>query len=161
TAEILAEIFKTEPDWNRLPRSTPRSIRRLLRRCLQKDQKVRLHDIADARIEIQDALTGIDEETSTTTKASPKRQMGAFAATLAIFLIVAASVFWSRSQPDIPQQTWSGTRLGGPPIAYGPRISPDGKLLAFIALINGQSQVGVMNPVSGNWNLLTHEQNAG
>jgi hypothetical protein len=161
TAEILAEIFKTEPDWNRLPSSTPTSIRRLLRRCLQKDQKLRLHDIADARIEIQEALTGIDEETSTTTKASPKRRMAAFAATLAILLIVAAIVFWSRSRLDIPQQTWSGTRLGGPPIAYGPRISPDGKLLAFIALINGQSQVGVMNPVSGNWNLLTHEQNAG
>ena len=35
---------------------TPPGIRRLLRRCLEKDPKRRLHDMADARIEIEDAL---------------------------------------------------------------------------------------------------------
>ena len=31
--EILAEIFKTDPDWTRLPANTPPAIRLLLRRC--------------------------------------------------------------------------------------------------------------------------------
>jgi serine/threonine-protein kinase len=35
--EILAEVLKTEPDWRRLPAQTPEGIRRLLRRCLQKE----------------------------------------------------------------------------------------------------------------------------
>jgi len=35
-SEILAEVLKSEPDWNRLPGETPESIRRLLRRCLRK-----------------------------------------------------------------------------------------------------------------------------
>ena len=54
-SEILSEVLKSEPDWRRLPAETPESIRRLLRRSLQKDRKLRLHDIADARIEIDDA----------------------------------------------------------------------------------------------------------
>ena len=37
-SEILAEVLKTEPDWQRLPTDTPGGIRRLLRRMLQKDQ---------------------------------------------------------------------------------------------------------------------------
>src|SRR5215467_882475 len=53
--EVLAGIFKTEPDWSLLPADVPESIRRLLRRALQKDVALRLHDIADARIEIEDA----------------------------------------------------------------------------------------------------------
>jgi serine/threonine-protein kinase len=41
--EILAGVFKTEPDWRRLPSETPEAIRRLLRRCLQKDRSRRLN----------------------------------------------------------------------------------------------------------------------
>src|SRR5207249_8555665 len=54
--DTLAAVLKTEPDWNRLPATTPASIRVLLRRCLQKDLKRRLRDATDARIEIEDAL---------------------------------------------------------------------------------------------------------
>lgn len=56
-AEILAGIIKDEPRWDALPAATPSSIRRLLRRCLAKDLGARLHDIADARLEIEDVLT--------------------------------------------------------------------------------------------------------
>jgi Tol biopolymer transport system component/predicted Ser/Thr protein kinase len=48
--EILAKVLETEPDWSRLPAHTPASLRTVLRQCLQKDPKLRLHDIADARI---------------------------------------------------------------------------------------------------------------
>jgi eukaryotic-like serine/threonine-protein kinase len=54
-SETLAAVLKVEPDWNCLPANTPGAVRRLLRRCLQKDAKERLHDISDARIEMQDA----------------------------------------------------------------------------------------------------------
>ena len=40
--EILGGVFKAEPDWRRLPGETPEAIRRLLRRCLQKDRSRRL-----------------------------------------------------------------------------------------------------------------------
>src|ERR1700682_3396829 len=56
TTEILAAVLREEPDWQDLPGSTPVKIRDLLGRCLQKDLRRRLHDAADARIEIEDAL---------------------------------------------------------------------------------------------------------
>ena len=52
-SDTIAKILEREPDWRALPDSTPDRIRRLLRRCLQKDVQRRLDDIADARSEIE------------------------------------------------------------------------------------------------------------
>ena len=56
-SHTLAFVITKDPDWNALPPDTPPSIRRLLRRCLEKDRKRRLPDIASAQMEIDDALT--------------------------------------------------------------------------------------------------------
>ena len=56
STEILAAVLNHDPDWSALPRATPEGARRLLRRCLQRDRERRLHDLADARIEIEDTL---------------------------------------------------------------------------------------------------------
>ncbi len=53
--DAMAAVLRADPDWKALPAETPPNIRRLLRRCLEKDPERRLHDIADARIEIDDA----------------------------------------------------------------------------------------------------------
>ena len=45
TSEVLANVLKSEPAWQHLPTATPDSVRRLLRRALQKDPKLRLRDI--------------------------------------------------------------------------------------------------------------------
>jgi hypothetical protein len=54
-SDTLAHILKGEPDWNKLPAKTPRLIDVLLRRCLARNPKNRLHDIADARIVIDES----------------------------------------------------------------------------------------------------------
>ncbi len=56
-SDTIAQILEHEPDWQALSPSTPAKLRDLLRRCLQKDQQRRLHDIADARIELEETLT--------------------------------------------------------------------------------------------------------
>src|SRR3990172_9482452 len=48
-SDTLAQILEREPPWGALPRRTPRSIRKLLERCLTKDPSMRLHDIAEDR----------------------------------------------------------------------------------------------------------------
>ena len=48
--------MKDEPDWMMLPDSLPRSLRRLLSRCLRKDPRRRLRDIGDARLELEEAM---------------------------------------------------------------------------------------------------------
>jgi serine/threonine-protein kinase len=57
SSDTIAAILERDPDWQALPRATPLRIRDLLRRCLRKDRHQRLHDIADARIEIEEALS--------------------------------------------------------------------------------------------------------
>ena len=56
-SDIIVAILGREPDWALLPATIPPRVQWLLRRCLEKDPKRRLHDIADARIELDEALT--------------------------------------------------------------------------------------------------------
>src|SRR2546422_1685404 len=61
-SDALAAVLKTDVDWSALPAETPAPIRRLLRRCLERDRKKRLPDIAVARLEIDEALAGAPAE---------------------------------------------------------------------------------------------------
>ena len=56
-SETLALVLTREPEWTVLPVETPPLIRRLLRRCLEKDRKRRLDSAADARLEIEEVLS--------------------------------------------------------------------------------------------------------
>jgi Tol biopolymer transport system component len=53
-SDTLAAILRGEPDWAALPEQAPGRIRDLLRKCLRREAKQRLHDIADARLEIEE-----------------------------------------------------------------------------------------------------------
>jgi serine/threonine-protein kinase len=57
TSDVLAAVLRAEPDWSELPTETPMPVVRLLHRCLERDPRERLHDIADARLEIEEAIT--------------------------------------------------------------------------------------------------------
>jgi eukaryotic-like serine/threonine-protein kinase len=63
-SDIIAEVLSREPDWQQLPPETPSEIQRMLSRCLQKDPRRRLHDIADARLELDEALAHADQRGS-------------------------------------------------------------------------------------------------
>jgi eukaryotic-like serine/threonine-protein kinase len=53
--DTIAAVIERQPDWTALPAKTPPVVIRLLRRCLEKDVRRRLHDIADARLDLEDA----------------------------------------------------------------------------------------------------------
>jgi serine/threonine protein kinase len=53
-SDVLASVLRDEPNWTTLPPDTPPSVRRLLRRCLQKDPQRRLRHAGDARLELLD-----------------------------------------------------------------------------------------------------------
>jgi serine/threonine-protein kinase len=55
TTDVLAAVIQREPDLDHFPPQTPARIAELLRRCLEKNPKDRLRDIADARFEIEQA----------------------------------------------------------------------------------------------------------
>jgi hypothetical protein len=68
-SHVVAAVLTKEPDWTRLPPTTPAPVRRLLRRCLEKDRKRRMESAADARLEIEEALAPAVE----TTEKDPAR----------------------------------------------------------------------------------------
>ena len=69
--ETLASIMKSDPPMARLPADTPVEIRRLLTRCLQKDRRLRLQHIGDARLELDDAAHPTSAPVPATTTRPP------------------------------------------------------------------------------------------
>ena len=69
-SHAIASVLKSDPDWTALPANTPAGIRRLLRRCLEKDRKRRLTDADAARLEIDEALGPPSFEGAVTAAAS-------------------------------------------------------------------------------------------
>jgi serine/threonine-protein kinase len=57
-SDIVAGILEKEPDWATLPADTPAAVRRMLRRCLEKDQRRRFRDIGDVKLELEDIGSG-------------------------------------------------------------------------------------------------------
>ncbi len=49
-SDTLAAVLTKDPDWSALPASTPASVRRSLKHCLERDARNRFHDIADVLI---------------------------------------------------------------------------------------------------------------
>jgi serine/threonine protein kinase len=90
-SDSIAAILEREPQWTALPADTPASIRQLLRRCLEKDQNRRLHDIADARIEIDDVRSGAQSAGPIVHAASGSRSRLAWTAALLLTAVAAAA----------------------------------------------------------------------
>ncbi|MCP4259039.1 MAG: serine/threonine-protein kinase [Planctomycetes bacterium] len=108
-SDTLASILDREPDWHALPQTTPANIRILLRRCLEKDSRRRLHDIADAAIEICETMSGTLETFALPVKVDPVSRLfrrdvilTAFACLIAGVLI-AAAIFTDFVRPSPPE----------------------------------------------------------
>jgi len=72
-SDTLAAVLRAEPDWSSLSRAVPMALRRLLRRCLTKDPRERLHDAADVRLDIRDAL--VEPDTAIVKSPGPRRML--------------------------------------------------------------------------------------
>jgi eukaryotic-like serine/threonine-protein kinase len=137
--DTLAAVIKGEPDWNLLPAATHSAVRRLLRRCLQKDAHSRLHDISDARIEIQEAQATTDPAVTilSTPSVAHRRERVTW-----ILLAVAALVISALAVPATLYVRGGAyepaiTRLDvvTPPTtdSFSFALSPDGRQLVFVA----------------------------
>jgi eukaryotic-like serine/threonine-protein kinase len=126
--DTVAAILERDPRWASLPSSTPHRVRELLERCLRKDPSRRLRDIADARIELEDAAAQLG--------GRPRRgTIVALGSTLALaFVMAAVAAFWWPSpaeRSEIDPSRWEPiTNFSD--AATQPALSRDGSLLTFI-----------------------------
>jgi len=148
-SDTMAGILAREPEWDRLPNSTPANVRVLLHRCLRKDRERRLRDIGDARIELEDALSGAAESATPAATRSSAASVAAGALAGLVLGSVAAWIAASRfgreaAEPApvarfgiaLPAKATIFTGVG-PSVA----LSPDGSLLAYAAQSGGQRQL--------------------
>jgi len=104
--ETLASILKGEPDWHAVPVGISSRINDLLRRCLQKDPRERLHDIADARLELEAPVAHPFETLPARRPFSPL-----WLATGAVFMLLAGVLIdrllvrHPQSTPSVPAVT--------------------------------------------------------
>jgi Tol biopolymer transport system component len=156
-SDTLAAILKEDPNWAALPEQTPAPVRKILRRCLQRDARLRLHDIADARLDLEELGASVSasghmpfEENA----AAPGPTVGRSASeasargsrnslylswAIAAACAAAAGVFGVLAlrarapRRDAPVMQFEVRPPEGASFGNSMALSPDGRRLAFVA----------------------------
>jgi serine/threonine-protein kinase len=138
-SDSIAAVLEREPEWSYLPQGTPQGLQRLLKRCLQKEQKERLRDFADTKLELKDLL--IDSSAGVPTAAG-RAPRGRWKAALGVSAVLAAiGTLILLRQPSAPpvairQPRFQLTLPRGVTLRFRPystlAISPDGTRVVFI-----------------------------
>jgi Tol biopolymer transport system component/predicted Ser/Thr protein kinase len=147
-SDSIGAILHSDPDWSLLPAETPVALRRMLRRCLARDPRERLHSIADARIELEDTDPG---------PASPVRtthgyRIAALVLAIALIASLSATLFsFVRPAADRAEERTQNPLAGArftkltnfPGAEFDAAISPDGRFIAFVSDRDGPFEVFV------------------
>jgi predicted Ser/Thr protein kinase len=137
-SDTLAEVLKKEIDFTALPKETPPHIRRLLRRCLERDRKKRLRDIADAWGEP-------DEPAAPAPADRPRWLPWLLAGVLGLSLAVALALLWQATRPVLRELIQVDADLG-PGVSLPAStttaavLSPDGTRIAFVSVSDDGKQ---------------------
>ena len=139
--DAMGAIMHKDPDWSLLPPGTPPTIQLLLRRCLTKDRKRRLHDIADARIELENAIvdpasTSLGLAAAALDVRDSRFPWRTAAALAMVFALIGAGASWIL-KPSPPSRIARLTMSIPPEYTLTswpfPTLSPDGTLAVFRA----------------------------
>jgi len=125
-SDTLAAVLTKDPDWTKVPAK----VQRLLKKCLQKDPKDRLRDIADAweLVEEATAQANLTHSVSLSTKRPPLWQ----ALALLTILLAGGTLLWMRWwRPGIAQPQRAVPLLTSPGVKRHPSFSPEGDRIAF------------------------------
>ena len=144
-SDVLAAVLRQDVDWSPLPPATPSSLARLLRRCLERDPKLRLRDIGEARIALSQA-----EEPAPARPSAPPSRLGVVGRLLrgaAILAVGFAAGFASATVVrQAPGRTSATATLSVVPVTasgnvISASISPDGRYMAYVESEQGSQSL--------------------
>ncbi len=140
-SDTLALVLKFEPEWDALPAEAPARIRQLIRTCLQKDPKRRVHDVADVRLALEGAF-----EAAASVVSIPVPQLRTWRPIVAVALVgvgalavglaignVVHSPETERGVLRVVVTVGGDIVLASDPWQTGIAISPDGATLLYRA----------------------------
>jgi Tol biopolymer transport system component len=139
-SDVLASVLRQDLDFAALPSTTPASVRRLLKRCLERDPRKRLSAIGDARLDIdeQDA-PAIAATPLPATEHAPVASRSRLPL-LAGFSVVAAAMFFTGRYLSPSSGAGSGAHVldlqqltDAAGLESEPSLSPDGTSIAYTA----------------------------
>ena len=159
-SDTLAFVITKEPEWSALPPAVPPTIRALLRRCLQKSARLRLRDIGDARLAIDDAMGELGADANVGSLVAGARTPGRRALPwiylpLVVLSAVGLTLLSLQRRPELPAATPKRLVLqlpAGDELAFGESapvgegrpsvaISPDGTRIVYIGRRAGRVQL--------------------
>jgi Tol biopolymer transport system component/tRNA A-37 threonylcarbamoyl transferase component Bud32 len=132
-ADTLAAVVRSEPEWALLPRDLPATLVVYLKRCLRKDPKQRIADMASMRLAIEGAFD-VPVPAPATARHTERSFLWLSSVIAVVSLGIAASAVWNRpaaaQQPSIrltiPLQP-------GAELTSYPAITRDGRTVAYVA----------------------------
>ena len=130
-----------EPDWSALPPELPPAIRTLLKRCLERERRKRIGDIAAVRFVLDDAANlsiVAPPKAPVSTRERATRTAWTIAAVIAAIAVVATAAYRYRPTPTAKAFMFSilppeGTMFASASQGGTPALSPDGTRIAFVA----------------------------
>ena len=138
----LAAVLKDDPDWKALPADLPPSVMRVLRRCLEKDNKRRLSAIGDARLDLEDAAIAATEGTSSVS-SGPRATPALLPWAIALAGVTAAGAAFAAWGPWRPAPQVAPVRVSGEVgadialavgIGSSAVLSRDGETVVFVGM---------------------------
>jgi serine/threonine protein kinase len=135
-SDIITATLSSDPDWAVLPADTPPGLRRLLRRCIQRDPAKRLRSAADALLDLEEAPSAEGAG------ARPSSKLPWIAAALGLAAAGAIGFVHFRERPAEvrPNRFFLKPPPNATSIDY-PSVSPDGRKVAYTATVGGQPQL--------------------
>jgi eukaryotic-like serine/threonine-protein kinase len=145
TADTIAAVMERPVKWAAIPPDVPPVVARVLRRCLQRDPKQRLRDIADARLDLEDATTNA-ESVAVPQDRKWRQVLMAMGVLATGFGLGALAISMTRPASDpVPPARFVVTLPSTTPLAGldfpSAIISPDGRRVVFVASRGGRTEL--------------------
>ena len=152
--DALAAVIARDPAWKTLPANIHPRIGLMLERCLEKNQKDRYHDIAEARVDIEHVLSDPGGIYASPVQHGAQGRSGLVpwmvAAAAGIVAIVALVSSFSGPEPARPVSRFAASSFPSLPVNNGGgstlplvAISPDGSQVAYPVVIGNELTIYV------------------